>query len=194
MLQTAFNVLVALAIAIAGGAGTVLYALDRSQSLGAVPVGPWVAYPDSGTPDADPYTKARLARSGELALAKAEGLVFTARTDSDGQNLSGRCAYEISGKLPPARLWTIRAEPVDGAVATPVGRRKLALHSLHLLRNPDRTATVSVGATPMPGNWLALRIDGGFALVMTLYDAPLAYDGEVSGLEMPRIDRGACDG
>ncbi|RUX68043.1 DUF1214 domain-containing protein, partial [Mesorhizobium sp. M7A.F.Ca.CA.004.08.2.1] len=58
MLKTAFLTLLSLAIAIVGGGGSVWYALKVQDGVGAIRIGQWTAFPDIGTPAADPYSKA----------------------------------------------------------------------------------------------------------------------------------------
>jgi hypothetical protein len=84
MLRTVFLIAFALAVAIGGGAASAWYMIDRGVAFGAVSVGPWTAFPDRGTPAADPYSRARFARTGDLSLGQAEGIVFSARRDSGG--------------------------------------------------------------------------------------------------------------
>ena len=82
MLKTAFFTLLSLAIAIGGGGGSVWYALQAQSGVGAISIGQWTAFPEIGTQNADPYSKARVAREGVLALGKAEGLSFIAERDA----------------------------------------------------------------------------------------------------------------
>src|SRR3712207_8369090 len=56
-------------------------------------LGPWQAWPKLGSPEADPYMRAILARRGDIPLATGEGLGFTARTDSDGMPFDAACPY-----------------------------------------------------------------------------------------------------
>ena len=101
MLKTAFFTLLSLAIAIGGGGGSVWYALQAQSGVGAISIGQWTAFPEIGTPDADPYSKARVAREGVLALGKAEGLSFIAERDAAGDELQRQCDYRIEGSFPP---------------------------------------------------------------------------------------------
>ncbi|TSE04009.1 DUF1214 domain-containing protein, partial [Mesorhizobium intechi] len=57
MLKNAFLMLLSLAIAIGGGGASVWYALKIQDGVGAIRVGQWTAFPDIGTPAADPYSK-----------------------------------------------------------------------------------------------------------------------------------------
>src|SRR5262245_13147218 len=101
MFRTVLLTLATLAIAIGGGAGSVWYALNAQEGVGAVTIGSWTAYPDMGAPDADPYSKARQARLGLLPLGRAEGLAFIATRDAAGAPLSTQCSYLIEGSTPP---------------------------------------------------------------------------------------------
>ena len=61
--------------------------------FGAVTIGPWRVFAKAGSLEADPYTRAALARSGEIPLALGEGLKLVARVDSAGRPLDRRCRY-----------------------------------------------------------------------------------------------------
>lgn len=193
MLRTALLTLLTLAIAIGGGAASLWYALEARQGVGAVDVGGWIAHPDVGTPDADPYTKARIAREGILALGRAEGVAFVTERDAGGEPLRAECAYSVEGQVPPARFWTLFA--VDGSRRhlEPGGDGYAAIQSLGLDRSPDDSVTVAIGARPRPGNWLLVRGSGPMALVLTLYDTPIAAGADLADLEMPRVLRVGCD-
>ena len=90
MFRTVFLTLVTLAIAIGGGAASVWYTLRAQEGIGAVTIGNWTAYPSMGAVDADPYSKARAAREGILALGRAEGLAFFSNRDSNGNTQTPR--------------------------------------------------------------------------------------------------------
>jgi len=193
MLKQSILIVLALAVAVGGGAASVGMVLNSQEGIGAVSVGPWTAFPDIGTPEADPYSKARVARDGVLALGRAEGLGFVADRDSAGVTLKSECSYRIEGSLPVARFWTLYA--TDRAhIALKSGiRRDATLHSLEVLRQPDNSISVSVGTRPEPGNWLAVGGVGAMNLVLTFYDTPIASSTGLSGIEMPRIVRVQCN-
>jgi hypothetical protein len=189
MLKTALLVLLALVVAIGGGAASVWYALSAAEGVGAVTIGGWSTYPDMGTPDADPYSRARVAREGLLTLGRAEGLAFVARRDSAGEPLLRECRYTIEGMVPPAHIWTVYAADRDMAAITP-GR---ALNAQEALFQPDSSLKISVGTGPAPGNWLATSGRGPMAVVLTLYDTPAAVGTGVSDIALPRIVKVGCD-
>jgi hypothetical protein len=193
MLKQSLLIALALAVAVGGGAASVGMVLNSQEGIGAVSVGPWTAFPYIATPDADPYSKARGARDGVLALGRAEGLSFVADRDSTGVTLRSECSYRLEGSLPVARFWTLYATDRAHMALKSGIRRDASMHSLEVLRQPDNSISVSVGARPEPGNWLAVEGVGAMNLVLTLYDTPIASSTGLSGIEMPRIVRVQCN-
>ena len=160
MLRTVILTLATLLIAIGGGAASVWYALQAQEGIGAVTIGNWTAYPSMGAPDADPYSKARAAREGILALGRAEGLVFFSNRDSSGDTLSRKCSYVIEGATPPARFWTFYAADRSLALLPGKGKRKPAANSLALLRNADNSFTMTSAPTLPPATGSAFPAKG----------------------------------
>lgn len=185
---------VTLAIAIGGGAASVWLALDSDFDFGSIRIGAWVAHPARGTPDADPYARARFSREADLALGHAEGLTFLAYTDEAGDHLDFDCRYVIQDGLPPARFWTLHARDSSGHVSRLSGARPAGLHSLALLRERNNTVTTMVSRQPAPGNWLAIDGKGEFFLVLTLYDTAITSSSRIADVELPRVTKVSCDG
>lgn len=193
MFRTAFLVLLALVLAIGGGGASVWYALKAQEGVGAVTIAGWTAFPDMGTPDADPYSKARVAREGLLALGRAEGLAFSTQRDSSGERLRRECGYRIEGSVPSSRFWTLHATDDLGALIRPAIDRSPALQSLSLLRHGEGDVVVVVAPAPAPGNWLPISGRGGMSFVLTLYDTPVAASTGLSNITLPRIIRTGCN-
>jgi len=197
MLRTVLLTLLTLIVAIGGGAASVQYALDRFEGFGALEVGQWSAYPEAGTPDSDPYAKARGARNGTLALGAAEGLIFHAGRDAQGRELDRNCTYRITGATPPARFWTLYA--ADRSLRPLPGQPGMlsALHSREILRGENGSFSITVSPKAQPGNWLPVEGSGPFVLVMTFYDTPVASSSGLSDLVMPkamRVEEASCRG
>lgn len=193
MLKTILVTALTLLIAIGGGAGSVWMALESDFEFDTVAIGSWTAFPSRGTPEADPYSKARFSRYADLALGRAEGLVFMARRDDSGEALRLECDYRLEGALPPARFWTLFARDDEDRVLTPSNGRAPALHSLALLRLPDSSVSTIVSRHARPGNWLAVNGSGSFSLVLTLYDTAITSSARIAEVELPRILRESCD-
>ena len=193
MLKTAFLTFFVLCISIVGGGASVWYTLKANERGGAVTIGEWTAFPLIGTPEADPYSKARVAREGLLALGRAEGLSFSAQRDSAGQGLRRECSYRIEGPVPSARFWTLYAADSAGSVIRAGERRSAALHSNQLIRLADNSVSIAAGAHPAPGNWLALSGAGPMTLVLTFFDTPIAAATGASDIVLPSIVEAGCD-
>jgi hypothetical protein len=192
MLKNALLTFLTLAIAIVGGAGSVWYLLDSREGVDAYRIGPWTAFPDIGTPDADPYSAARVAREGVLALGRAEGLSFVAERDSAGGELRRECAYAIDGGFPAARFWTLYGADESLDVIRTGKARLAALHSREVLYEADNTVLVSADHRPRPGNWLMLAGTGKLYFVLTFYDTPIASSTGLSDVTLPAIRKTGC--
>jgi hypothetical protein len=154
-------------------------------------LGVWQAWPNAGTADADPYSRARLARTGEIPLGSGEGLMLLALTDDGEEPLVSACDYTIAGQTPPARLWTVALEDQDGRS---VGMRDgvAALASDTLLRAADGSFRIALSSRPQGGNWISTEEATRFRIVVRLYDTTARTGTELTTLEMPKITRGLC--
>jgi hypothetical protein len=193
MLRTIWLTLLALAVALALGAGSVLYTIRTPQGVGSVTIGGWTAYPDMGTPEANPYSKARADYDGQLPLGRAEGLAFVADRDAAGEPLQRDCRYTVSGTFPPARIWTVYAVDARGLEIPSGSRMANWLNSQGVMFEPNNSVTISVSSRAQPGNWLPVSGSGPMFLVLTLYDTPAAASTIDPNLPLPRILSAGCD-
>lgn len=185
------DIAIAVVVATVIGFVTAWYAVDRGDLFGAVTLGDWRAWPQVGSADADPYSVARLARTGEVPLGTGEGIAFTAETDHGGEPLSGRCVYRIVGQTAAARLWTLTAYDAEGRLMANAARRS-GFHSREILRRPDGSFEIIVSVDVAPGNWLPLARVDRFKLVLRLYDTPLTTGSQLADSSMPEIIRERC--
>ena len=183
------------------GIGTAWWALRNggaAQSL--VKVGPWETSLLAGSPMADPYTRARVAVVGLLALGRHETVYYVARTDSTGQALRSRCQYRIDGLAPPARWWSLTAYADDHFLfEAPQDRFSLngtlarldLLGEFHVMTGPTKPA----GGTAIDDDlaWLPTPGDRGLELTLRLYHPLPALQRDPSRLIAPTIKRvGLC--
>lgn len=178
-------------VGISLGFALTLVSLRGGYGFNPLEVGPWVAWPDIGGPDVDPYARAVIARSGEATLAKEQGLVFVARADSAGETLDGACDYAITDPTPPTRYWTIDlAMPDGGAIDWPGGRRGYT--SVDVLRREGGGFEIVVSRQTQPGNWLSPGAARRFAVVLRLYDVGLDAVARADAAVFPKIVRRGC--
>ncbi|WP_224405993.1 DUF1214 domain-containing protein [Afifella sp. IM 167] len=154
--------------------------------------GSWRGWPRAGTDEEDPYSRARLARTGELALGSSEGLKLLARTDDAGRDLSGACRYEVTGQLPAARLWTLAVEGESGAGLPAPKRGVRAIGSDQIVRNADGSFTVTLAPTPQPGNWLSTEGGRQIRLAARLYDTTARTVTALTDFSVPSIVEENC--
>ncbi|GHA29443.1 hypothetical protein GCM10007989_26290 [Devosia pacifica] len=177
-------------VALLVGFGLSYYALTEGRFFGTLQSGSWTAWPDIGTPDPNPYTRAHIARLGQLQLGQSEGLQFIADTDSDGEPLTRSCSYRLEGTTPLATFWTLVAVDEDGRnIALP--DTPPVIRSSDLARGADGSIQLNIGTRLSPLNWLALSGSGPFTLELRLYDTA-SFTDTGSSTRMPTITRGAC--
>ena len=166
------GLLFALAVAALIGLGATWLALTRGTSFGAVTIGAWTAFPKSGTRDIDPYSRAAIARSGELPVGSGDGVAFVARTDDTGKPFDGRCEVHINGTTPQARFWTLTLyDPLGRLIGNAVDRQGFT--SQEIVRNADGSFDVVVAPRTRAGNWLPTNGVERYMLVLRLYDSPV---------------------
>jgi hypothetical protein len=190
-LRFLIHLFLVLAIALGIGFGLSYYALSDGRLFGGYQVGPWLAWPDAGAPDPDPYTRAFLTRSSALQLGRSEGIQFVATTDSDGQQLDRACRYRIDGNTPTSTFWTLTPAAVDG---TPIARTDgpVGFESTRIARANDGSIMLYVSKALSPYNWLEITGDGPFALILNLYDTAMFSGVGSSDGRLPAIIREAC--
>ena len=181
-----------IAIGLALGGVSAHLSIRQSHGLGAINVGPWSAWPFVGGAEVDPYTSARSAADGTLPLGAAEGLSFEATTDQQGNPLQRNCRYEISGKTPISRIWTVTAYSTDGKALVSQSGALTAFHSGNVVRYADSSFVIKLDDRPSSGNWLPLAGEGRFKLILRLYDTPITSNSGVIDPVMPRILPKGC--
>src|SRR5436309_12269789 len=100
-----FITLLALMLATVVGLGATWMTATRGTDLSTLTIGAWTARPKTGTADVDPYSRASIARSGELPVGTGDGVAFSATTDDRKRPLDRRCDVVGSGVTPAARFW-----------------------------------------------------------------------------------------
>lgn len=164
--------LVTLIIATIVGLGTTWMTATRGVNVGTIKIGPWTARPKTGTSDIDPYSRASVARSGELPVGTGDGVMFTATTDDTGRALDGRCDVVVKGVTPAARFWTITIyDPRGRLVANSLQR--YGFTSQEIVRGSDGSFELRVTSRSRAGNWLPTGGVDRYMLALRLYDTPV---------------------
>lgn len=182
----------ALAIATLVGLGATYLALTRGAAFGALRIGSWVAWPKTGTIDADPYARAAISRTGQLPIGVGDGVSFTAQADDDEKLLDGRCTVRVSGITPAARFWTVSLYNIEGHLVSN-SLNRYGFTSQEIVRNSDGTFEVVVAPRASAGNWLPTGGVERYALVLRLYDTAVGVATKAGReVPMPTIKTGDC--
>ena len=190
-MRTLFVLLIGAAIALGLGLWSAWLTVRSPAPIDTISLGAWQAWPNAGTVEVDPYSRARLARNGEIPLGSGEGLMLLAQSDDRGAALVSRCDYRIAGQTPPARLWTVTLEDVEGRIV-PAPDGVAALGSDVLLRMPDGAFEIALARAPRAGNWISTEAADRFRIVVRLYDTTARTGTALTTLAMPRIVRDRC--
>lgn len=188
LLPLAFTLLAATVL----GLGVTWFAVSESRGLDVVRSGAWESWPRSGTVKADPYARAALARSGELPIELADGLLFLASTDDEGRPIDGRCVTRLSGVLPQARLWTLTLMDADGRLI-PNDAGRYGLTSAEAVYTDQGAIDVRLSPRARSGNWLPTGARSRVKVVLRLYDAPFSFaSGAGDAMPLPHIVQEGC--
>jgi hypothetical protein len=185
-------ILVALLLAIAVGLGATWITATRGTDLGTLTIGAWTARPRSGSADIDPYSRAAIARSGELPIGTGDGIAFLATASDDKRPLDGRCDVIVSGVTPPARFWTLTLYDRKGRLVAN-SLQRYGFTSEEIVRNSDGSFTVSVASRARAGNWLPTGGIERYVLMLRLYDTPVGVATRTQrDAPMPSVAIGKC--
>lgn len=190
-MRVIIGIALALVLAIGSGLLATWLAVRASTPIDVIRSGPWSAWPRAGTPEGDPYSRARLARTGELPLGSGEGLAVVAETDDGGEPLRGDCDYRVEGQMPTSRLWTFVVERADG-LPLAEGPVRRAIGSDSILRSDGGRFSIMVSPQPRAGNWLSGAGAENVRFVVRLYDTTARAVTPLTGLVMPNIVRERC--
>ena len=184
--------LIALGIATGVGLGATWTTSTRGVSFGAVSIGPWTAWPRTGTSDIDPYARAAVARSGELPIGSGDGVAFIARTDDKERQLDGRCDVTVSGITPAARFWTLTLyDPQGNLVSNSLQR--YGFTSQEIVRSADGAFEIRIAPRSRAGNWLPTGGIDRYVLMLRLYDTPVGVSTRSQkDAPMPAIATTGC--
>jgi hypothetical protein len=178
------------------GIGSAWYMIERGSPLTTTKVGPWSGWINAGNPNADPYTRAHVARSGRLPLTSTVARYFTARTDSAGRTLTSDCEYSIEGGSLNARWWSIAVYDEYGAPLDNPSAR-YSFNSEEMLRHADGSYRVNLSRKARPENWLPTGAEDRRLTLMLRVYGPRETDASGVGLvpneRLPKIERISCE-
>ncbi|NNE39367.1 MAG: DUF1214 domain-containing protein [Marinicaulis sp.] len=163
-----------------------------AASFANINIANWTSDRSIGAVSANPYTRARVARHGLLALVKEEAIYFTRSVDDSGEQLQERCTYVLSGKRQKAFWWSVTL--YDSESRLPMNDDlALSIDATTIGERGEWTAIIAP-TPPAGGHWISSRAAGRFDLTLRLYqpEADLVEFPEV-WLAPPRIQKIKCE-
>ncbi|GAB4225357.1 MAG: DUF1214 domain-containing protein [Methyloligellaceae bacterium] len=192
--RSVVSLLLAFACALGIGLASAWYLIAHGSPLTTGEIGPWSVWYTAGNPNADPYTKAYLARSGRLPITSTNALYYFASTDEDGEPLRAECIYRIEG-VPLNAMWWSLALYDEAGNLIPNKAERHAFNRADLMRRPDGTFQIRLAPTAEHGNWLPTGKPGGLRIILRIY-GPYEPTSAVRGREiensLPEILKVAC--
>ncbi len=167
-----FITLLALIIATVVGLGATWITATRGTNFGTLQIGAWTARPKTGTADVDPYSRASIARNGDLPIGQGDGVAFLATRDDRKRPLDGRCDVVVSGITPAARFWSLTLYDTKGHLVAN-SLQRYGFTSEEVIRGADGTFEVRIASRSRAGNWLPTGGIERYALMLRLYDTPV---------------------
>lgn len=170
-----------------------LWPPSGNMAFGNVDVGGWRSDFAIGSRAADPYTRARVARHGLLALAKSEAVYFTRTTDDAGSPLREACTYRLSGGAMPAGWWSVTL--YDAASMLPANTDNALSIDAERAGGGAWSAVIAPTRPAGEGLWISSRGAGTFDLTLRLYmpDPALLTDPNTA-LAAPSLALLSCEG
>lgn len=153
----------------------------------------WKSWKSAGHVKADPYTRAYIAKTGQLPLPPQLAQTYFALYDNAHRRLHSSCSYLIESPTVEAKWWTLGVYDYSGNIYENAYKR-YSFNAESALIKFDGGFHIYVSQTPQPENWLPVGKQGPFVLVYRLYrktltDEKVALNKDVP---LPLIKRISC--
>jgi hypothetical protein len=192
--RSLLNLLFIFIIALILGLGSAWYMIEEGSALTTSRVGPWSVWRSAGKPDADPYTKAHMARAGRLPITATSALYFFADGDETGNSLLSTCEYVVEGRPLNAAWWSLAVYDGTGRLI-PNKADRYSFNRTDVARRVDGSFRIVLAQSARPGNWLPTAEQGSLKLVLRAYDlrdADSVLDKAAAERGLPTIRKVVC--
>lgn len=165
----------------AGGMGTQNYA-------------GWYGSSVTGSVDAGPWLRARVAISGLLALNKSQAIYFTRKTDAAGDPLREECRYRVDGVALPGQWWSVTVYAADNYL--PLNDDDaLSFDATEVKPDPaGKWSAVLAPTRPEGEAWASTRNAGQYDVTLRIYQPTKAAQDDYASIPMPTVTKIDCGG
>lgn len=175
------------------GAASAVWTMKRGGLRGEGHQG-WYGSSVAGSVDADPWTRARIALTGLLALNKSQAIYFSRGTDDSGEQLREGCSYRVTGGAMPGRWWSVTVYADDDFL--PMNDDDaLSFDATEVTPDAQGQWTAIVAdKRPEAGAWASSRKAGNYTLTMRIYQPTKAAQDDLGSIVKPRFEKLSCGG
>ena len=155
----------------------------------------WYGSSVTGSQDADPWLRARVAVAGLLALNKSQAIYFTRKTDDAGEPLREDCRYRVTGGALPGQWWSVTVYASDNYL--PLNDDDaLSFDATEVKPNAaGQWTAVLAPVRPADGEaWASTRKAGKFDITLRIYQPNAQAQGNYASIPMPRVTKLDCGG
>ena len=155
----------------------------------------WYGSSVTGSRDADPWLRARVAVAGLLALNKSQAIYFTRKTDDAGEPLREDCRYRVTGGALPGQWWSVTVYASDNYL--PLNDDDaLSFDATEVKPNAaGQWTAVLAPVRPADGEaWASTRKAGNFDITLRIYQPNAQAQGNYASIPMPRVTKLDCGG
>ncbi|MEZ5955823.1 MAG: DUF1214 domain-containing protein [Hyphomonadaceae bacterium] len=192
MLKRILFVLSVLVVGIGAGGGSAMLMISSGAMIGRVDNDRWFTSRTIGATDADPYTRALVARIGLLGLNRNETIYYTRTEDDSGQPFSDACIYRIEGGPLATRWWSVTLYAPDNFLAVN-GDERHSIDATSVAPDADGRWSARIAAQQDGAeNWISSRNGGAFSLSIRLYNPEPAIGDHLGTVALPHIVRESC--
>lgn len=176
------------------GLGLTAITLSTGSGLAAKRKDGWISWANAGHISSDPYTRAFIAKTGQLPIPAQIVQTYFALNDNAYRRLHTACTYRIEGPAVEARWWSIAAYDHKGRLfENELG--KYSFNASNSLIRFDGSFHIYLSQNPSPENWLPLGDNGPFLLVFRLHRIDRneeEIDDDADAIKLPVIKRVSC--
>lgn len=187
-LAIAATILLGLAAGAASGRAAITGGMGGESYSG------WYGSKVTGSADASPWLRARVAVSGLLALNKSQAIYFTRKTDDSGTPLNENCRYRVTGGAIPGQWWSVTVYAADNYL--PLNDDDaLAFDSTEVQPDPQGQWSATLSPTrPESGAWASTRKAGTFDITLRIYQPTASAQADYNSIPMPKVSKLDCGG
>jgi hypothetical protein len=148
----------------------------------------------TGSRDAGPWLRARVAVSGLLALNRSQAIYFTRKADDQGEPFSEQCRYRVTGGALPGKWWSVTVYAADNYL--PLNNDKaLSFDATEVTADARGQWTAILSSTrPESGAWASTSKAGNFDITLRIYQPEQRAQDDFESITMPQVTKLDCGG